>query len=149
MNGVERYTKKTRRQVFLEEMEQVVPLQELCFGLPSSNCYLSWYSSFSCSSSKWMSLMRSRTCRICSFLSVADARHKLAMWFEDYNHRRPHSSLADRTPAKFAKLLSGGKDGDTPALENAPRFPLSHRTATAGNLSPTDQPSTLLLETVT
>ena len=30
MNGFERYTKKTRRQVFLEEMEQVVPWRELC-----------------------------------------------------------------------------------------------------------------------
>src|SRR5580704_649144 len=29
MNGFERYTKKTRRQVFLEEMEQVVPWSEL------------------------------------------------------------------------------------------------------------------------
>ena len=30
MNGFERYTKKTRRQAFLEEMEQVVPWRELC-----------------------------------------------------------------------------------------------------------------------
>src|SRR6202166_3379345 len=30
MNGFERYTKKTRRQVFLEEMERVVPWRELC-----------------------------------------------------------------------------------------------------------------------
>ena len=30
MNGFERYTKKTRRQVFVEEMEQVVPWCELC-----------------------------------------------------------------------------------------------------------------------
>jgi hypothetical protein len=30
MNGFERYTKKTRRQVFLEEMSQVVPWRELC-----------------------------------------------------------------------------------------------------------------------
>src|SRR6476646_4723017 len=30
MNGFERYTKKTRRQVLLEEMEQVVPWRELC-----------------------------------------------------------------------------------------------------------------------
>ena len=30
MNGFERYTKKTRRQIFLEEMEQVVPWRELC-----------------------------------------------------------------------------------------------------------------------
>src|SRR5258707_309541 len=30
MNGFERYKKKTRRQVFLEEMEQVVPWREVC-----------------------------------------------------------------------------------------------------------------------
>src|SRR6202049_4124145 len=30
MNGFERYTRKTRREVFLEEMEQVVPWRELC-----------------------------------------------------------------------------------------------------------------------
>ena len=30
MNGFERYTKKTRREMFLEEMEQVVPWRELC-----------------------------------------------------------------------------------------------------------------------
>jgi putative transposase len=83
------------------------------------------------------------------FFSLADTRDKLAMWLEDYNHRRPHSSLADRTPAEFAKLLSGGKDGDTAALENAPRFPLSHRTAAAENKSQSTQPSILLLEAIT
>lgn len=30
MTGFERYTKKTRRTVFLEEMEQLVPWRELC-----------------------------------------------------------------------------------------------------------------------
>jgi len=30
MNGFERYSKKTRRSLFLEEMEQVVPWKELC-----------------------------------------------------------------------------------------------------------------------
>lgn len=29
-NGFERYTKKTRRALFLEEMEQVMPWAELC-----------------------------------------------------------------------------------------------------------------------
>jgi putative transposase len=33
------------------------------------------------------------------FFTLADARHKLALWRQDYNHHRPHSSLADRTPA--------------------------------------------------
>ena len=30
MTGFERYSKKTRRAVFLEEMEQVVPWRKLC-----------------------------------------------------------------------------------------------------------------------
>ena len=30
MTGFERYTRKTRRAIFLEEMEQVVPWRELC-----------------------------------------------------------------------------------------------------------------------
>ena len=30
MTGFERYTKKTRRAIFLEEMEQVVPWAKLC-----------------------------------------------------------------------------------------------------------------------
>jgi transposase, IS5 family len=30
MTGFERYTKKTRREIFLEEMERVVPWAKLC-----------------------------------------------------------------------------------------------------------------------
>jgi putative transposase len=39
------------------------------------------------------------------FFTLADARHKLALWRHDYNHHRPHSALADRTPAEFAAIL--------------------------------------------
>ena len=66
-----------------------------------------------------------------------------------YNHHRPHSALADRTPAEFAAVCSDGNDGDKAALENASRLPHSHRTAAAGS-DPTDAPvSSLLLETIT
>lgn len=84
------------------------------------------------------------------FFSLVDARRKLALWLHDYNHHRPHSALADRTPAEFAAICSGGKDGDKAALENASRFPLSHRTATAAGMNLTNDPvSSPLLETVT
>jgi putative transposase len=83
------------------------------------------------------------------FFTLADARRKLALWRDDYNHQRPHSALADRTPAEFASACSGGKDGDKAALVSAARFPLSLRTAAA----PTDlrnrRASSLLLETIT
>jgi putative transposase len=39
------------------------------------------------------------------FFSLADARAKLDRWCHDYNEQRPHSSLGDRTPAEFAKVL--------------------------------------------
>jgi putative transposase len=67
------------------------------------------------------------------FFSLADARHRLALWRQDYNHHRPHSSLADRTPAEFAATTSGGNDAACVRLENASRFPHSHRTTTTGN----------------
>jgi hypothetical protein len=64
------------------------------------------------------------------FFSVAG--RKLSLCLHDYNHDRPHSALADRTPAEFAAVCSDGKDGDKPALENAPRLSLFHRKGAAG-----------------
>jgi hypothetical protein len=50
-----------------------------------------------------------------------------------YNNNRPHSALADRTPAEFAAVCSGGNDGDETALENAARLPHFHRPAATGS----------------
>jgi putative transposase len=83
------------------------------------------------------------------FFSLADARRKLATWLHDYNHYRPHSALADRTPAEFAVICSGGNDGDKAALENASRLPHFPRTAAAGRDLTYAPVSSLLLETIT
>ena len=84
------------------------------------------------------------------FFIQVDARRKLALWINDHNHHRPHSALADRTPAEFAARCSGGNDGDKAALENAARFPLSHRTAATTNISLKDRSiSSHLLEVIT
>ena len=40
------------------------------------------------------------------FLNLADAKRKIESWREEYNAERPHSSLAYRTPAEFAKTCS-------------------------------------------
>jgi len=37
------------------------------------------------------------------FFDLVDARQKLEHWRSDYNERRPHSSLTDRTPGEFAR----------------------------------------------
>jgi putative transposase len=39
------------------------------------------------------------------FRNLADARHKIARWKDDYNGERPHSSLGYRTPNEFAEVL--------------------------------------------
>ena len=75
------------------------------------------------------------------FFTLADARRKLHLWRRDYNHHRPHSALADRTPAEFAARCSRGKDGDGTALEDAARLPLFHRAATAGIIADRNNPS--------
>lgn len=64
------------------------------------------------------------------FTDLADARRKIEDWRQDYNQHRPHSALGYRTPEEFAQTAasaSRGKDGDTTALANASRSPLSHR----------------------
>lgn len=40
-----------------------------------------------------------------SFDSLEDARRKLALWRYDYNTVRPHSSLANKTPAEARRTL--------------------------------------------
>ena len=40
------------------------------------------------------------------FLNVVDAKEKIERWRVEYNSDRPHSSLAYRTPAEFAKTCS-------------------------------------------
>ena len=37
------------------------------------------------------------------FFSLLDARQKLERWQHDYNEKRPHSALADRTPKEFVR----------------------------------------------
>ena len=37
------------------------------------------------------------------FMSLHDAQEKIDHWRTDYNHQRPHSSLGNQAPAKFAK----------------------------------------------
>ena len=51
--------------------------------------------------------MRDEFLNVEVFLDMADLRWKLESWRADYNLRRPHSALGDRTPAEFA-LRAGG-----------------------------------------
>jgi len=50
------------------------------------------------------------------FDSLADARRKLAVWRYDYNNVRPHSSLANRTPAQARRAFLQDGSGPPGAL---------------------------------
>jgi putative transposase len=43
------------------------------------------------------------------FVSLADAKAVIETWRIDYNHVRPHSSLAGRTPDHFAAITEGAR----------------------------------------
>jgi len=58
--------------------------------------------------------------------SLADAQQKLTNWRRDFNYARPHSALADRTPAEFAALwtdkpMSAGGERFAPKIVNTTR----------------------------
>ena len=50
------------------------------------------------------------------FDSLADARHKLALWRPDYNNVRPHSSLGDKTLAEARRELEQSEGSAPGAL---------------------------------
>ena len=69
--------------------------------------------------------LRDECLRISWFYNLWDARRKIQLWREEYNQRRPHSSLGYRTPAEFAKISAGegcGKDANRKT--QTPSFPI-------------------------
>ena len=52
------------------------------------------------------------------FFSLADTREKLERWRHDYNHKRPHSALQDRTPEECA-LSAGHQPFALPMVKQA------------------------------
>ena len=45
------------------------------------------------------------------FLSLEDAREKIELWREEYNHFRPHSALGNLPPRQFAEQATGFPTG--------------------------------------
>ena len=46
--------------------------------------------------------LRDECLNVNEFGSIEDARQKIELWRQDYNHHRPHSSLGHLTPNEFA-----------------------------------------------
>ncbi len=59
------------------------------------------------------------------FLSLADARSKIADWWRYYNENRPHSALQWATPAEFtrqARKNASTDDSTTPEISTSGRY---------------------------
>src|SRR5580698_9355571 len=73
------------------------------------------------------------------FENLADARRKIEAWREDYNQHRPHSSLAYRTPAEFARRWS--PSSSTTVVEQTGESVKDSLTARKPGASLTDSPA--------
>jgi putative transposase len=65
-------------------------------GKPTQNAYVE----------SFHGRLRDECLNVSWFWNLWDARKKVAAWREEYNLRRPHSSLGYRTPAEFARAAS-------------------------------------------
>ena len=82
---------------------------QLCFirpGRPVENAFIESFNG----------RLRDECLNVEWFSSLEDARQKLAKFREHYNHQRPHSALADRTPAAFAELHRSSKEKASTSL---------------------------------
>ena len=64
-------------------------------GKPTDNAYIEAFNS----------RLRQEYLNASWFLSMDDARARINNWKADYNETRPHSSLGNVTPSKFAAQL--------------------------------------------
>ena len=89
-----------------------IELMHIQPGKPTQNAYVESFNG----------RLREECLNVSWFQNLFDARRKIAAWRQEYNEKRPHSSLGYRTPREFAEQVhsrSCGKDGDRAALENA------------------------------
>jgi putative transposase len=67
------------------------------------------------------SRLRDEFLNLHDFADLREARTLTAAWRDDYNHRRPHSSLGYQTPAAFAAAGGANSVRATPSLRRHPR----------------------------
>jgi putative transposase len=72
-------------------------------GKPTENCFIESFNG----------RLRAECLNVEIFRSMAEVHGKLAAWRQDFNHRRPHSSIGYLTPLEFARHQSSGPSPST------------------------------------
>ena len=83
----------TSRHFLAWALDQKIDLVHIQPGKPTQNAHVESFNS----------RLREECLRINWFQNLFEARRKISAWRTEYNSRRPHSSLAYRTPDEFAR----------------------------------------------
>ena len=100
----------TSRHFLAWALDRKIDLVHIQPGKPSQNAYVESFNS----------KLREECLRVSWFQNLFEARRIIANWRNDYNQRRPHSSLNYMTPSEFAAKASRGKDAGQACLKNEP-----------------------------
>jgi len=87
-NGPEFISKKLDQWAYLNKVE----LDFSRLGKPTDNALIEAFNG----------RLREECLNQCWFLSLEDAREKVATWRTEYNHTRPHGALDNLSPVEFA-----------------------------------------------
>jgi putative transposase len=120
-NGPEFIAQAIRR--WLEHIE--VKTLYIAPGAPWENGY----------AESFHSRLRDELLNVEEFATVAEAQTLAAAWKADYNHRRPHSSLGNQTPAEFAAAAGACRKSCSATLRKTYDTPLPREELTQAILS--------------
>lgn len=98
----------TSRHFLAWALDRKIDLIHIQPGKPTQNAYVESFNS----------KLREECLRVSWFQNLFEARRIIADWRNDYNERRPHSSLNYMTPLQFAAKASRGKDAGRACLKN-------------------------------
>lgn len=98
----------TSRHFLTWALDRKIDLIHIQPGKPAQNGYMESFNG----------KLHEECLRVSWFQNLSETRRIIAKWRQDYNERRPHSSLSYLAPDEFARKQSRGKDADSVHLEN-------------------------------
>lgn len=125
----------TSRHFLAWGVEQKIELVHIQPGKPVQNAHVESFTG----------RLREECLNLHWFWNLWDARKKIALWRNEYNEQRPHSSLGYRTPAEFRAALPFAPNQDEyRSVETLSRLPAGSLPLDLDNVSPARSENTLI-----